>query len=228
MAFWRHLLSSSLLCQDNIIIGGGLNFSLGYSESWGNHAQVDTLLDQFVNLLETHSLVDAPTTKKQPTWRNNRVVEASLARRLDRFLTKEGLIFGGHGIRQWVSSGGLSDHRPIYLEIQDALCKPKAPFKFNSTWLQDMEYIKLITDFWKDHPPGAVGDITQNFLLNMKELKNLSKMWARKKKEVEDLSLQEVEKAILSYKEDTGVELQKRTQILANREASWRLRIRPI
>lgn len=98
MVFWRHLLNSSLLCQDNIIIGGDLNISLGFLESWGNHAQVDALLYQFETLLETHNLVDAPTAKKQPTWRNNRVGEASLARRLDRFLTKEGLISGGHGI----------------------------------------------------------------------------------------------------------------------------------
>lgn len=78
---------------------------------------------------------------------------------------------------------------PSHLEIQGALSKPKAPYKFNSTWLQDSEYIKLMTDFWKAHAPGASGNITQNFLLNMKELNNLSKMWARKKKEVEDLSL---------------------------------------
>lgn len=73
--------------------------------------------------------------------------EASLARRLDHFLTKEGTINGGHCIRQWVSLGGLSDHRPIYLEIQGVLSKPKTPYKFNSTWLQDMNYIKLVTVF---------------------------------------------------------------------------------
>jgi len=31
--FWNHLLNLSILTADNIIIGGDLNFSLGYSES---------------------------------------------------------------------------------------------------------------------------------------------------------------------------------------------------
>lgn len=38
----------------------------------------------------------------------------------------------------------------------------------------------------------------------MKELKSLSKTWAQKKKEADDLSLQEAERAIISFEEDSG------------------------
>jgi len=34
--YWRSLLESELFQADNIILGGDLNFSLGYSESWGH------------------------------------------------------------------------------------------------------------------------------------------------------------------------------------------------
>lgn len=33
--FWRKLLSSSIIQKDNIILGGDLNFSIGFIESWG-------------------------------------------------------------------------------------------------------------------------------------------------------------------------------------------------
>lgn len=36
--FWCRLLSSPLLLEDNVILGGDLNFSLGFSESWGHMA----------------------------------------------------------------------------------------------------------------------------------------------------------------------------------------------
>lgn len=41
--FWRTFLESDLLQADNIIMGVDLNFSLGFCESWGHMAQVDSL-----------------------------------------------------------------------------------------------------------------------------------------------------------------------------------------
>jgi len=61
------LFNSTLLQQDNIILGEDLNFSLGYAESWGNQAQVDALTIFFENLLETHIFIDIPSAKMQPT-----------------------------------------------------------------------------------------------------------------------------------------------------------------
>jgi len=70
-------------------VGGDLNFSLGYSKSWGHHAEVDPLSAFIEHLLETHSYIDIPSAKFVPTWRNRRCGENSLARRLDHFLIKE-------------------------------------------------------------------------------------------------------------------------------------------
>lgn len=52
--YWRTLLESKLLLADNIILRGDLNFSMGFCESWGHSAQVDSLSDTISNLLEDH------------------------------------------------------------------------------------------------------------------------------------------------------------------------------
>jgi len=108
----------------------------------------------FENLLDSHNLIDIPIVKIQPTWRNNRTGEASLARILDRFLILEALVNRVYHITQWVGLRGVSDHRHIYLELQTTHNKPKAPFKFNSTLLKDVDYMKLVSDYWKAHPMG--------------------------------------------------------------------------
>eukprot|EP00253_Pinus_taeda_P018415 PITA_18415 len=131
------------MTASHTILGGDLNFSLGFCESWGSMAQVDSITDFMRNALEQADFVDVPMHQPMPTWRNRRVGEAALACRLDRFLLKGPLIQELHHFKQWVGFGGLSDHSPIHLEILGPLAKPKAPFKFNHTWLQDQDFIKL-------------------------------------------------------------------------------------
>jgi hypothetical protein len=42
--FWQQLFDSGLLCEDNLIIGGDLNFTLTASEVWGELARTDPWL----------------------------------------------------------------------------------------------------------------------------------------------------------------------------------------
>lgn len=79
-AFWNHLLNLSIINYDNIIMGGDLNFSIGFGESWGSNAQVNSLSDIMEKLLERHHLIYIPMVKPQPTWHNCRIGEASLAK----------------------------------------------------------------------------------------------------------------------------------------------------
>lgn len=73
-------------------MGGDLSFSIGHSESWGHHAQLDPLSSYFKNLLDSHNLLKIISAKILPTWRNNRDNEDCLNQRLDHFLIKEGLM----------------------------------------------------------------------------------------------------------------------------------------
>lgn len=115
--FWHRLLHLTLMVKEQVIIGGDFNFSLGFRESWGSAAQIDSISDYMTSLLEQTSFADIPMHKLLPTWRNRRVGDAALARRLDRFIMKEALLQQLHHYKQWVGTGGISDHSPIYLEV---------------------------------------------------------------------------------------------------------------
>eukprot|EP00253_Pinus_taeda_P006367 PITA_06367 len=173
-SFWQHLLQLSMMNEDRVIIGGDLNFSLGFRESWGSEAQFDPITDYMTNLLEQTNFLDIPMQRLLPTWRNRRVGDAALSHRLDRFLMKGTLQQRLHLFRQWVGSGGLSDHNPIYLEIQGPFKKLKAPFKFNHTWLKDPTYVKMIEDYWISHPINDTESLAKGFCRNLSEIKHIT------------------------------------------------------
>jgi len=64
---WSSILLLHHVQEDNLILGGDLNFSIRYSESWGHNAQIDFLSDFFKNILEDHGLIDIPSARLQPT-----------------------------------------------------------------------------------------------------------------------------------------------------------------
>lgn len=69
-SFWRNTLQLPLLNEDHVIIGGDLNFSLGFRESWGTEAQIDSITDYMTNLLEQPDFSDISLQRLLPTWRN--------------------------------------------------------------------------------------------------------------------------------------------------------------
>eukprot|EP00253_Pinus_taeda_P031782 PITA_31782 len=176
-----------------------------------------------------------------PTWRNRRVGDAALTRRLDRFLMKGNLQQRLHLFRQWVGSGGLSDHNPIYLEIQGPFKKPKAPFKFNHTWLKDPAYVKLMADYWTSHPINDTESLAKGFCRNLSEIKHISIKWAKEKQNRDVAQLIQIEADLTSLTDDRGfgfisavdkcrlIELEnQKSKILKEREESIRLRSRAL
>eukprot|EP00253_Pinus_taeda_P031908 PITA_31908 len=166
------------------------------------------------SLLEDHKWVDIPSARLQYTWSNNRSGEQSLARRLDRFLIKEPLYNNLPRIRQWVGSGGISDHRTIFLEAENSSHKIKSPFKFNDSWLLDPTYIQLVQNYWRTNPIRDDEDISVGFEAEkvIAEFEESSTgTFPSPEKKVEYTSL-----------------ISKRSQILKEREESWRLRSRAI
>eukprot|EP00253_Pinus_taeda_P008490 PITA_08490 len=191
------------------------------------------------NILDQKDLIDVPMQKPQPTWRNRRVGSAALARRLDRFLMKGPLIQQLHHYKQWVGSGCISDHSPIYLEIDGPHSKPKAPFKFNHTWTQDQDFMKLVNDFWRAHPIDRETSLARGFCCNLNLLKHLTINWAREKNRKESESLTSIEADLHSLRDDRNlgfisgeektrlIELENQKEnILRLREESKRLRSR--
>lgn len=98
---------------------------MGFGESWGSQAQVDSITGFMTNLLEQHNLVDIPMNKPLPTWRNKRVGDATLARILDRFMIKVPLMNQLHHYKQWVDSRGSRITLPFIWKSSVPIPNPK-------------------------------------------------------------------------------------------------------
>jgi hypothetical protein len=85
--------------------------------------------------MDEHNILDIEPVKLKPTWRNNRVGEDNIAKRLDHFLIKDTLLEKSFQLKQLIGHRGISNHYLIFLEIRTRLDKPSSPFKFNRTWL---------------------------------------------------------------------------------------------
>jgi exonuclease III len=108
--YWDNIFTKSFLKEQQVLLGGDLNFSLGFSEVWGTHARADPLTGYFTQKLVDCNLLDIEPVKLKPTWRNNRVGEDSVAKRLDRFLLTDTLLENPIHLKQWIGFGGISDH----------------------------------------------------------------------------------------------------------------------
>eukprot|EP00253_Pinus_taeda_P025948 PITA_25948 len=179
--------------------------------------------------------------KPLPTWRNRRVDKAALARRLDRFLMKVPLMQHLHHYKQWVGSGGISDHSLIYLEVFGPHPKPKAPFKFNHVWLQDPAYINMVSEFWAANPIDRFDSLAKGFCHNLSQLKHLSINWEKEKHQREDSLLSHIESELSTLLDERTlgfvsgedkthlIELEnQKAKILKEREESLRLKSRAI
>lgn len=134
--------------KPDLIMGGDLNFSMGEAEIWGTSVRMDELSDFFRHRLSQVGVTNVPPTKMTPTWRNRRMGEDFVAKRLDRFLITDPLLELVDRIRQWVGGLGDLDHNLIILEIAHGGEKPLIPFKFNGDWLKQPDFINLIKDLW--------------------------------------------------------------------------------
>jgi hypothetical protein len=101
---------------------------------------------------------------------------------LDRFLISDTLLNQALHYRQWIGSGGESNHSPIFLDIEGGLKNPLSPFKYNPTWEKE----ESISDVGK----GTLGAFRSyggvalgvHFVANLKRLKITSVRWAAEKK----------------------------------------------
>jgi len=115
-----------------------------------------------------NKLLDINLLKIRPTWRNRRIGEDRVAKKLDRFLLREEAAAKIPTFCQWVGEGGISDHMPILLELAKPPKKPEAPFKFNPAWLQEESFNSLFKFTWR---PTRASDPEDKAFLFMENLK---------------------------------------------------------
>eukprot|EP00253_Pinus_taeda_P018287 PITA_18287 len=181
-SFWEELMTKTVMKSPLMIMGGDLNFSLGRAQAWGPSVREDPLSDFFFNLITENNLIDPSPIKLKPTWRNRRIGEDRIAKRLDRFLFAESLSSKVPMIRQWVEEIGNSDHFPIFLDLTIPPHKPPTPFKFNPAWLQDPSFCNMFKETWIHPDQNAGEDKSFLFMENLKRLKKATISWAKDRK----------------------------------------------
>ena len=108
--FWDNLFNKYFLENEDLILGGDLNFSLGEAESWGPIAHPDNQAGFFSHLMASNGLIDVAPLKMLPTWKNMRTGEARVTKILDRFLIFEPIAMLPLQFRQRIGSRGELDH----------------------------------------------------------------------------------------------------------------------
>ena len=129
--FWDNVLRGGLLSAPNLILGGDLNLTMNASESRGHKAILDPLAPHFKHFFDSAGLLDIAPHYTGPTWKNGRVGDEGIYKRLDHFLLSFALIpfLKRHGT--WIQPADISDHLPICLEWNKSLASFNYPFKFN-------------------------------------------------------------------------------------------------
>jgi len=144
-------------------------------------------------------------------------------------------------VRQWVGSGGNSDHFPIFCEIKKGPINPPSYLKYNKSWLLDDSFKSLFLDLWRPYDENHDRTAAFQFAENIKRLKGAVKEWAIAKRLREDAELKQVEAELLQIYEGEGgglmtleskedlVRLEgRRNTLLLEKEEAWRLKSRAI
>jgi hypothetical protein len=71
-----------------------------------------------------------------------------IAKRLDQFFLSEDLVMSWIRYRNWVCNSNISDNMPVILHVENEIRKVCYPFKFNSVWIEEPEFVDLVRENW--------------------------------------------------------------------------------
>ena len=115
-------------------------------EVWGAKASLDQQFVFFQIFFEDVGVVNLAPFPLRPTWRNGRVGEDGIAKRLDRFFLNEHFLGELFRSRAWTVNSLISYHNTICLQLQGTGYLPKFPFKFNHAWLKEPDFKSLVEE----------------------------------------------------------------------------------
>ena len=124
--------------------------------------------------MEDAGLVDIAPTILLPTWNNQRVGCDNICKRLDRFLLSFDFLDCDFHFRQWIGFGGDSDRNPMFMQVLNKDSRPRSPFKFNASWLEDEDFVSLLKSTWIGFFDNLEISPAAHFALNLKKIKDAS------------------------------------------------------
>jgi hypothetical protein len=218
---------------------GDFNFTLNEGEIWGESGHPDPLALFLKDLFVEGGLVDILSDEVVPTWQNGRKGVDSIMKRLDRTFVSADLLRTFARYRAWVVHPFISDHAPIFLQLDGIFQRKHYPFKLNSGWIHEEEFSQLVNEVWKDPKFLQESGLQRRLVWKIKSLKSVIKRWVKSFKnlsaqklgilEEELQSLYQTSLTDLNNEELTGMIKEKeaeRLKILAAEEDTWRQRSR--
>jgi exonuclease III len=161
---------------DNIILGGDLNVTLAQEEKRGGTIVRDPAREWVEDLISAWDLVDIKPAKGLYTWTNKRVGPGHIAARLDRFLVQSSFLLLGLTATSEILPHSVSDHKPIRIEIKTDQVHGPIPFRFNPTWIQDKDFLLLVSKSWTSIVKGSAFYVWEE---KLRRLKTALKTWAK-------------------------------------------------
>lgn len=116
--FWDIFQNSGLLSSNKLILAGDLNLTLSTNEIWGSKAKHDPLATHFSSLFQDSGLINVFPASMAPTWRNGRVNNKGIVKRLYHFLLVENLIPCFSRYISCVGFENISNNFSVFLEIE--------------------------------------------------------------------------------------------------------------
>ena len=102
----------------------------------------------FTKLFSDHLLANVAPSCAGPTYRNGRMGDEGICKRLDIFFLSFNLVNLLARHRVWAHHFGISDHYPVLLEWIDHPVSCPLPFKFNHSWLSNEDFVQMIRSKW--------------------------------------------------------------------------------
>jgi hypothetical protein len=131
----------------------------------------------FNSLLANTRLVDVEHVNLSPTWRNFRIRNEEVDKRMDRFMVSEALMQTRFGFKLMVEVGGKSYHRLITLQWSPSLNSPPAPLKIKLLWLEDEDFRKMVLSSWEKLTYQKPEPMMIQFATSLQNLKESIKTW---------------------------------------------------
>jgi hypothetical protein len=205
----------------------------------GPRARPDPLSDFFTNLMVVNKLIDVDPVKLRPSWRNMRVGEDRIAKRIDRFLVLNllwmvlfnfvnGWEVGENLITSpffWKLLEVLKNHPVLSNSILNGSKK-----RVSSTWSKKT---------WRPFDRESNESDSMQFHQNLKVVKKFTIEWDANKRKRDEQEILESEQALQVIYESEGWGLsspesklalksleEKKRKLLEEREVAWRLKSR--
>ena len=136
----------------------------------------DPIRETVDEIILERDLMDIKPSSGKYTWNNKRLGPGHIAARLDRFLVQYSFLPLGLNLSSKIFPLGVSDHKPILLEMATNKNWGPIPFRFNPLWANQSAFLKIVAESWS---PPVTGSPFYVWEEKLRRLKKILKSWAK-------------------------------------------------